>query len=149
MWINVQRHVPRTTSSHLDTIELDELSARAGGKLATPSLPQSVGVQHHPEQFGQRWRRVHRLPDELGRDPAEFANGPGIEEVTVAERSSSPGRAESGPDGATAAEAAVFVDRCCAVGLPTAGVMAEVPAARCAPTRSLAPSTSSAPAPTT
>jgi hypothetical protein len=91
MWINVQRHVPRTTSSHLDTIELDELSARAGGKLATPSLPQSVGVQHHPEQFGQRWRRVHRLPDELGRDPAEFANGPGIEEVTVAERSSSPG----------------------------------------------------------
>jgi hypothetical protein len=69
---------------------------------------------------------------------------------------------------ATAAEAAVFVDRCRAVGLPTAGVMAEVPAARCravglptagvmadvpaarcAPTRSLAPSTSSASAPTT
>jgi phosphoenolpyruvate-protein phosphotransferase (PTS system enzyme I) len=50
---------------------------------------------------------------------------------------------------ATAAEAAVFVDRCRAAGLPTAGVMAEVPAARCAPTRSLAPSTSSASAPTT
>jgi alkanesulfonate monooxygenase SsuD/methylene tetrahydromethanopterin reductase-like flavin-dependent oxidoreductase (luciferase family) len=28
-----------------------------------------------PEQFGQRWRRVHRLLDELGRDPTEFANG--------------------------------------------------------------------------
>jgi phosphoenolpyruvate-protein phosphotransferase (PTS system enzyme I) len=45
---------------------------------------------------------------------------------------------------ATAAEAAVFVDRCRAAGLPTAGVMAEVPAARCAPTHSLGPSTSSA-----
>jgi alkanesulfonate monooxygenase SsuD/methylene tetrahydromethanopterin reductase-like flavin-dependent oxidoreductase (luciferase family) len=28
-----------------------------------------------PEQFGQRWRRVRRLLDEPGRDPAEFANG--------------------------------------------------------------------------
>jgi alkanesulfonate monooxygenase SsuD/methylene tetrahydromethanopterin reductase-like flavin-dependent oxidoreductase (luciferase family) len=28
-----------------------------------------------PEQFGQRWRRVHQLLHELGRDPAEFANG--------------------------------------------------------------------------
>ena len=28
-----------------------------------------------PEQFGQRWRRMHRLLDELGRDPAEFGNG--------------------------------------------------------------------------
>lgn len=36
---------------------------------------------------------------------------------------------------ATASEAVVFVDRCRAAGLPTAGVMAEVPAARCAPTR--------------
>jgi alkanesulfonate monooxygenase SsuD/methylene tetrahydromethanopterin reductase-like flavin-dependent oxidoreductase (luciferase family) len=28
-----------------------------------------------PEQFGQRWRRVNELLHELGRDPAEIANG--------------------------------------------------------------------------